>query len=73
VQQIDEGWICTELDLLAQACKQVRSPLPKLAIRGASPSGCKFSRSTLTGGCSSDGAALTNSGATPLLAATSVQ
>ena len=35
-----------------EALEQVRAPLGRLRIRGASPSGCRLSRSTLTGGSS---------------------
>ena len=42
-------------------------------MRGASPFGCRLSRSTFTGGCSSDGSAVASSGGTAALCATSVQ
>src|SRR5262249_49041267 len=45
----------------------------RLAMRGASPLGCRLSRSTLTGGLSSSASSPSSSGATAALADTSCQ
>ena len=41
----------------AAASADARAIRPRFSMRGASPFGCRLSRSTFTGGCSSDGSA----------------
>ena len=69
LEQRRQRRVAGERDLALEALQQVGAPLAQVGDPGATPSGCRLTRSTFTGGSSSSGATPAVSSATARLAA----